>query len=180
MARWAGPDAPDSRNALENVCGSRSRSRGRTSLRCQTLQPPTAVSSPDVAQPVVQPVFAALPELDPARPQRVAAPVGRQWNLIGIFRRELSHRALEHLARRQPATLPRGQRRDLRAPGPAPEVLERGGPAQAPHRPGPAHLVASLKPVEDDRCAIVAGQVTAFSAAVVRVEKEGTIVDALQ
>src|ERR1700737_3117917 len=100
MARFGEPDAPDSRNALENVCGSGSRSRGWLSLRCEPFDPPSAARLAPVAEPIVEAVRAALPELDPARPQRISTPVVGQRNVARILCVELLDRSLEYVSRR--------------------------------------------------------------------------------
>src|SRR5690242_2121209 len=105
MARWAGPDAPVSRNALESACGSRSRSRGGSSLRGEPFEAPTAPLPGDVAQPVVEAVVAVFPELDPSRFDRITPPGARQRHLVGMGRGQLQHLLLEHLARAHDAAL---------------------------------------------------------------------------
>src|SRR5437899_84819 len=89
--------------------------RGRFSLGGQPLQPPTAFPAADIAESVVQAVGAALPELDPLRPQSVSTPIVGQGNISRILRVQLRDRFLEHFSRRDDATLSRGQRRQLRS-----------------------------------------------------------------
>src|SRR5947207_10182732 len=58
------------------------------------------VARPDIEQAVVQPIGAALPELDLARQHAVAAPVRRPRRRVAVERLCLRHRLLEHRARR--------------------------------------------------------------------------------
>ena len=64
-----------------------------------------AVALARVQDALVQPVRAALPELDRVGPQQVAAPVGRPRDLARIARAELDHALLERLVVRQHAAL---------------------------------------------------------------------------
>src|SRR6266568_9360865 len=77
--------------------------RGFVSLWRESFEPPTAAGSVRIADAVVQAVLAILPELDPARAQRKAAPLARQRHIVGISEPELQHLLLEHGARRQDA-----------------------------------------------------------------------------
>src|ERR1700694_5383416 len=115
MAREAGPDAPDSRNALENVCGSRSRSRGEFSLGGEPFDAPRALRAPDVAEAVVEAVLATFPELDPARPQRIATPIRWQRHVIRIPGGQGQGGFLQNVARPHDMALSRRERRQLRA-----------------------------------------------------------------
>src|SRR5258708_31891243 len=113
MARLGGPDAPDSRNALENVGGSRSRSRGWTSLRGEPLDPPSGTGLAPVPEPIVEAVRAPFPELNPFGPERVSTPVLGQRNITRLPGVELRHTSLEHVPRGAHAALPRVLRRQL-------------------------------------------------------------------
>src|ERR1051326_1288535 len=105
------------------------------SLRGEPFDPPSAgeLGPEDVAKAAVQAILAALPELDPDRGQRVAAPVLRERHLVGGSRRRLQDPLLQLLSRAHEMALPRRVRRELGTPGPAVEVLLRLGAAYLAH-----------------------------------------------
>src|SRR5207249_3287072 len=84
------------------------------------------------------------------------------------------------LARPHDPALPRGKRRKLRATWPAVKVRGRRRSRQLAHPSGHAHLVARRGPVEDDRRARIGGQLFALAAAVVGIENECAVLDALE
>ena len=59
---------------------------GSISLRLETLDPPGSTFAA-IYQPVVQPVFPALPELDGIRLDPVAAPEWGAWDLTALVLR---------------------------------------------------------------------------------------------
>src|SRR5262245_50643327 len=67
-------------------------------LGCKPLDLPARLAS-HIEQPVMQPVGAALPELDRARQQAVAAPLRRPGRVVAVTLAGLVHRLLEHLTR---------------------------------------------------------------------------------
>src|SRR5258706_6505052 len=102
--------------------------RGWFSLWGEALSPPNRPLGPDIADAVVEPVLAVLPELDPARPQRVAAPVVAKRHLVREPRVQVQHGFLKHGPRPHDPALAGGEGGELRSPGPAGEVLRRRGP----------------------------------------------------
>src|SRR5258706_11497204 len=69
--------------------------RGWFSLWGEALSPPNGPLAPDVADAVVEPVLAVLPELDPTRAQRVATPVVAERHHVRVPRIQLQHGFLE-------------------------------------------------------------------------------------
>src|SRR6266851_298233 len=153
---------------------------GRFSLGGQTLQSPNSSRPADIAEAIVEAIFATLPELDPAWAQCVAAPVRGQGDAAGMLASQLQHVPFEHVPRRNHAALSRREGGQLRAARPAPEVGERRLGVQASHGPGDTDLVVGREPVEDDGRAIVFGEVAALAALVVRVEEKCPVPQSLE
>src|SRR5262249_28923004 len=132
-------------------------------------------------QPVVQPFFAALPELQCRGRQAVAAPVFWPWrSLPGVLVLELLQARLEFLARRDYLTLQRDDRAELawpRAGGKIGVRFVRRDPCHAALDP---HLALHLRPPEADRRIGVGGQFGALAALVIRVEDEAAVVVTLE
>src|SRR5579859_4481527 len=110
-----------------------------------------AVAVAVVAQPVVQPVAARLPELHRVRDQYVPAPEVRHRDLRRLRPAllELGHPALQFGAGRDDLRLPAGPGAELRPAGPGPVVRLAVGLGQHAHRALGGHLAAQGVPGED-------------------------------
>src|SRR5690348_8094776 len=90
----------------------------------QALDQPGVVVAPAVAQPVVQPVRAPLPELDRRRAEAIAAPVRRSRDLATlVLGDQLLHMSLQDRAIGDDLALRRGPRAQAAAPRAALEVV---------------------------------------------------------
>src|SRR5436309_7456571 len=93
-------------------------------LRRQAFQDP-AFAPPGVAEPIVEPVRAALPELDRLRDEAIAAPGIRPRHAlagVAVAAHQLPDRLLELAAVRHHAALRRGDGAETAAEGPGIEV----------------------------------------------------------
>src|SRR6476469_5986923 len=116
--------------------------------RVQPLEPPAGVVAP-VAEPVVQPVRAALPALDLIRGEQVSAPMfGARDVLSGEALAHLLHPALEgRPIVERPALLAR-PRAELRVAGPGGEVRVGVPRRELAHRPAQTDLPVAFAPVQ--------------------------------
>src|SRR4051812_49198100 len=103
-----------SRDSLSGRTSTAMRRRIPTSGG-EPLDDPVAVARAPEAQPVVQPVGAAVPELHRLRHHAQATPVRGARHLVGIALRRLVARLFELLARGYGARLGARVRADLRA-----------------------------------------------------------------
>src|SRR5918999_3759251 len=147
----------------------------------EPLDPPAATCIGQVAEAVVEAAGAVLPELPGVWNQAIAAPVlaDRQVAAL-VLPSQFGHALLEPLAARHRAALGRGERAHLAvaraAVGIALALLAR----EALDRPLHADLAAERGPVEEERGAWVRLELTALAAAVVGVEGEAALIDALR
>src|SRR5579859_4998029 len=117
-------------------------------LRRQTLQNPNAASFA-IAQAVMQPVRALLPEFDLIGINTIPSPVyGTRRAVTGIPGREFGKTGLEDGPRRDHRALARGQRRDA-APGwTRGEIRVRFGGRKLRYSSRDAHLAVHLAPIK--------------------------------
>src|SRR2546423_11233293 len=92
-----------------------------------------------IKKPVVQPVGAALPELDPLGNDAVPAPVGRAWRRVAIAAARLVHLPLERFPRSHHFALLGCRRRKACAEGPRGEIVIGFAGADFFHRAFDAH-----------------------------------------
>ncbi|CAK7287774.1 hypothetical protein SGPA1_50740 [Streptomyces misionensis JCM 4497] len=147
----------------------------------EAVDPPGAVRAGGVAQPVVEPVLPALPELDRLRGDPEAAPVRRHRHLfaLGVARRQLGVGRVQFGARGDHRGLGAGPGAQLGAVRAAAEV--RGGLVApgAPDRAGDDDLPGQRMPGEEQRGARVRRQIAALAGVVVGVEDEALGVELL-
>src|SRR5687768_7490681 len=151
----------------------------RPILRRQPLPLPASAFA-DIAQPIVQPALATLPELELLGQHAVPAPPGGPRHRVAVeLPRDAESRlerrpALDHLALmgriHAPAALERARR----------EVRVRLGLAHLLHGAADAHLPLDRRPEEQQRRAAVLRQLARLAAVVVRVEHEAALVNALK
>src|SRR5690606_29641520 len=126
----------------------------------------------DVAQPVVQAILAALPELGRHRAHPPAAPVRRHGDLLDVGEPALDRRQMvvEGFPAADPRRLRRGPRPQLRPAGPSAPVLGRLLGADLLHLAAHRHLTLQRIPGEGHRGEPRRGQIVALGRRVVRVE----------
>ncbi len=141
--------------------------------------PPPSLPTP-VAQPVVHPVAPALPELDLARDDHVAAPEIGHRRIFRPSLREFPVAVLQLLPAADDRRLPGGPGADAGAVRAA-AVIGRGGvagePVDAALHPD---LAADHVPREDQGSTGVLGQIAALAGLVVGEERETLLVGAFQ
>src|SRR5581483_5793461 len=123
-----------------------------------------------IAEAVVQPVVAVLPELPRVRREPEAAPPLRPRRLA--LQRELCDAPLEPLARLDRTALWRRGGGETRTERPRGEVRVRLGIGDPGDGALDAHLAAERLPVEEERRARVLRQLLPFAARVVREEDD--------
>src|SRR5580704_5764956 len=129
----------------------------------------------------MQAIRAALPELDRARRDAIAAPVGRQWDFaVGIPRAQLVVPLFERLAAVDGLGLVRNRRADAAAEWARVEVLLGFQAIHARRAALDANLALQRRPVEHQRDSGILLDLAALAAPIVRVEHESLLVDALE
>src|SRR2546426_2630526 len=150
-------------------------------IRRQPLTAPASIPELQIAEPVVQPVRATLPELNRGRRDAVSAPTRRARDrLATVALTHLAHAPLKKLARSDSATLPRSDRGETAAARSAHEVVVRFLRRDAAHGALDADLSVELGPDEDERGTSVRRQLPALTAVVVGEEQETALVDPAQ
>src|SRR5262245_16465089 len=135
------------------------------------------IADPRVQKPIVQPARTAVPELDPRRPDAIAAPERRAGHGLPVEPRfDVADSRFEGLARIEHVTLQGRPRPDLAPARPAGEVLVRFLRGQPLDAPFDANLLVERRPVKRERRVRVDGQLAALPAVVVRVEDEAALV----
>src|SRR6266513_707046 len=166
-----------------NPAGARSTIASRrreASLGRKPLDSPGAASSSRIKQAVVQPVGAALPELDALRRHAVAAPVRRPGRalamaLTGFFHGDLQRGAVWHAL-----ALRRGPGREPGAQRPGRKVCVRFLGAHLLDAALDADLPLQVRPEEHQARGSARVELAPLAAAVVRVEDEAAALDAFQ
>ena len=135
-------------------------------LRREALDRPPTVSAATVAQPIVQPVVALLPELEALGSEPEAAPVARERQLAGRRRASLSSATRPRAPRGSSTIWLCGEASALswlpaRA---AAHVVGRLLGAHALDRPLDPHLPAERIPVEEQRGARVGCELATLAA----------------
>src|SRR5437867_4288523 len=123
-----------------------------------------------IEQTVVQPVGAALPELDLARRDAIAAPVRRSRGRIAVALAYFFHRPLECSTVRNALALRRGPRGMTRAERAAGEIGVRVSSVDPLDRAVDAHLALQVRPHEDQAGGAARFELARLAAAVIRIE----------
>ena len=145
-------------------------------LRARAARSASRRRIPAVAEAIVQPVVAVLPELERLGREAEAAPgVGERHVTAGVVLGQLGHPPLENSRRSTTATLRRGERAQLASAGAAVRVGLGLLARRALHRALDPHLTPEQLPVEQQRRARVGGELAALAALVVREEHEPVV-----
>src|SRR5438445_6757291 len=165
-----------------NPASARSRIASRlreASLGRKPLDSPAAAAK-RIKQAVVQPVGAALPELDALRNHAVAAPVRRPGRALAMAPAGLFHGGLQRGAARHALALRRGPGGEPGAERPGGEVGVRFPGAQLLDAALDADLPLQVRPEEHQARGGARVELAPLAAAVVRVEDEAAALDAFQ
>lgn len=143
--------------------------------------PDPHVDTADIEDAVVQPIGAALPELDAIRPEPIATPMGRARHGLPLEAPLLVRVALlQLLSGAQLFALfgrPRAQLMPSRSVGEVRIALVRRQPLYLAFH---AYLLLGTRPVEAERRPAIDLELAALAASVVRMEHEPTVVDSAQ
>src|SRR6266480_1378712 len=165
-----------------NPASARSRIASRlreASLGRKPLDSPAASAS-RIKQAVVQPVGAALPELDALRNHAVAAPVRGPKGALAVAPTGFLHGSLQRGAVRHALALRRGPGREPGAQRPGRKVRVRLLGAQLLDAALDADLPLQVRPQDHQARGGARVQLAALAAAVVGVEDEAAALDAFQ
>src|SRR4051812_42607960 len=132
-----------------------------------------------VHQAVVQAVGPALPELDRLRHDPISAPMRRSRRIVRIASARFLHGILEMSPRGDCFALRRRPCREPRAERAAGVIGVGGGGATPPDRTADAPLPLKIRPLEDEASRGSSLELAALAAAVVGVEDETGVLDAL-
>src|SRR5262245_27200220 len=176
---------PDSVAACGDSSGAARRASRRnrsTGSGSEALNRPASGASgaARVAQPVVQPVGAALPEFDRQRHDAVAAPVRRARRVVGIALAYALHGGLERTAGGHRLALRRRPGGEAGAERAAGVIRVRGGGGHLVDGAVDAHLALEVGPLEYEAGGRARRELAALAAAVVGEEDEAAVLDALQ
>src|SRR5512143_3176525 len=136
-----------------------------------------------IADAVVQPRRAPLPEFDLLGHETIAAPVRRPRDVLArarVLRLDGGEALLEHFPAGDRLALRRRPRAEACGARPLGEVRARFGVVDVLDRALDAHLALELGPVEEQRRIRMRGELAPLAAAVVGVEHEAALVERLE